>query len=89
MDPWREQFELNGIGVMEDYGAFPHCDVKVRVSPSELIEHLGLDTFKNCPLHVGVKAYIFALYKKDEMLVGQKGMLEVGDVNYNKDVVVV
>ena len=70
MKPWSEKFQLNGIGVKASYGLFPECAVKVRVSPSELIEHLGLDTFKNCPLHVGVKAYIFALYKNDELLVG-------------------
>ena len=63
MKPWREQFVLNGISGRGDTGFFQLCTVKLRVSPCELIDHLGLDTLKKCPLHFGVKAYVFALYK--------------------------
>ena len=56
MKPWREKFFLNGIGGRGSSGLFKSCTVKVIVSPSELIDHLGLDTLKNCPFHFGVKA---------------------------------
>ena len=70
MTLWREQFILNGIGVRGSSGFFKSCSVKVRVPPYELIDHLGFDTLKICPLHFGVKAYILALYKNYKPVVG-------------------
>ena len=60
MAPWRNQFKLNNIGLRDKYGLFPACN-GIKVTSSELIEHLGCDKVQNFPLHFGVSIYFHFL----------------------------
>ena len=52
-----------------------------------MIENLGCDKVKNCPLHFGVKAYISALYKNEEVIVDKNSKFEGCDVIDKKEIV--
>ena len=55
------------------------------MSPFSLMGNLESDKYKNCPLHFGVKAYLWALYGKYHGYIGHKGLYKPGDVNHKKD----
>ena len=85
MAPWRNQFKLNEIGLRDQFSSFPACK-GTKVTSSELIEHLGCDQVQNFPLHFGVKAYIFTLYKNEEVFVDKNSKFEGCDVIDKKEI---
>ena len=54
------------------------------MAPFSLMSHFESDNYKNCPLHFGVKAYLWALYGTYHGHIGHRGLYKPGDVNHKK-----
>ena len=84
MEPWREQFFLTDIAGK----VYPsYCESRKgrrKMAPLSLMSRFKSDKYKNCPLHFGVKAYLWALYGKCHGYIGNKGLYQPGDFNYKK-----
>ena len=84
MEPWRAQFFLTDI---TGKGSAGYCETSKgirKMVPCGLMGHLESDKYKNCLLHFGLKAYLWALYGKYHGYVGHKRFYKRGDVNYKK-----
>ena len=54
------------------------------MAPFSLMSHFESDNYKNCPLHFGVKTYLWAIYGKYHGFIGHKDLYKPGHVNYKK-----